>query len=319
MQTWVQSLLKKYPDYVIFFSLLLFSWIGFSNHNNLLEIKHPPKEGFPWLYFVNKVYENSILTSGILKIAYENSSWIFISGILGFYFFHWYKNKKFFLLDIIYFCFLLILKLISNFYLFEWKNALEIFELPFILILYAYFFHYLFCFYIQQDFKLEFAREFFLASYGKIFFFLYVLNLGIESLPFDELSIYSQKYGIDNAWKIIVYRNLVFDILFFALIWSYLVYISFFKQIHFITSFLSLKKILQSIKWKIFYYGFIYYFFISLVTFLDFYLNLKNWKLIFFTLIHLILLERMYSFFKEYFQSLGKTNAERTKTQRTRR
>ncbi|MCX7997986.1 MAG: hypothetical protein N3A69_03410, partial [Leptospiraceae bacterium] len=55
------------------------------------------------------------------------------------------------------------------------------------------------------------------------------------------------------------------------------------------------------------------------VTFLDFYLSLKNWKLIFFTLIHLILLERMYSFFREYFQSLGKTNAERTKAQRTRR
>ncbi len=285
---------KKYPIAIILvlFGILIVSFLV--NEKSFLEIQHPPKSEYPWLYFINNVYENSTLTSGLLKVLYDKASFLFIGGVIFLYSYEYYTKKKFFFLDWIYFVLLFTLKLIFQFYFLDWKAILEILEIPFILILYSYFFYYFFIFNVNIKFDLQTARDFFLNSYGKVFLFIFVLNLGIESLPFDELSIYSQKYGLHTAWKIICYRNLIFDILFFAFVWSYLAFISFFKNISFISSFLTLNQILKSNKRKIFFYGFLYYLYISLVTIIDFYFEIQKYKLLFLLPVYFILLERMY-------------------------
>lgn len=334
----IHESIRRYPLFLILvlFCALLFSL--FTNEKSFLEIKHPPKSEYPWFYFINNIYENSTLTSGILKILYDKLSLEFIAGIILLYIYDYFINKNFFLSDIIYLLLLFTFKLVFHFYFSEWKLVLEMLEVPFILMLYSYFFKYVFNVWVGGKFTLFEARNFFLDNYGKVFIFVFVLNLGIESLPFDELSIYSQKYGFSTAWGIISYRNLIFDILFFALVWSYLPFLSLHEFLSIILSFTDLNRVLKENKLKIFVYGLVYYSYISLITLLDFYFELKQYKLILLFPTYFLLLDRIYKlvvdtkskFFMENWkkqnersQQLANPNSEsepvRRKTQKPKR
>jgi hypothetical protein len=283
---------KNFPylALLVLISLLVLS-LFFTQTSDVVLPKLPDKQEYPFLYFVGFFTQISFFTSGLINFTFERVSFLVILlGSLFFLFQYWKEKNREYLLWLLYLSILICLKLIISLE----KIFLSILEIPFVILIHVGMISYLISSFSQVEFSLKKVLDIFKNSYGKTFFFLYLLSMGPEALPFDELGMYVERFGEKRAWEIIIYRNLFFDILFFPLLWGYLLWIVKKSNLSFLNSFLQLNEILKTTKKIIFLLGFKYYTIIFLFTLIGyFYLEIK-YLVIFFPILYILTLREFY-------------------------
>lgn len=284
-----------------FLALLIFSQVialFFPWESIGLSAKLPIREEFPLLHFLGLFSHVSILTSGLLKISYDRISLVLVVISLYISFHYYYKGRE--RLFLISFLYLFILGFAKIWV--QWiepnpsftVSLLGLLEIPFVLFIHSVVIVYLISFFEEKHYSLDNALMLFKNAYGKIFFFLFVLSLGPEAMPFDELSIYTSKYGVQRAWEIIVYRNLIFDIMFFPLLWGYLLWIGLNPELPFVRSFLELNEVLKSNRKSIVFLGVLYYLGIFLYTLISYYFLEIKYLIVFLPFIYFFTITNFY-------------------------
>jgi hypothetical protein len=242
-----------------FFGAIYLGW-----EETTFQPKVPNREEFPFLYFIGIFSHISILTSGFLKTFYRQIDLVFLLASLSFFIFQTFKTKaKFFLLGSVYLFFLFLVKCSLRFYFSEpgllISLLIELLEIPFLILLYSFVYTYFVNQFSKNQYKWENSVQVFQSHWGKLFIFLFLISAGPEVLPFDEFSIYSFKYGTQRAWEIIVYRNLIFDILFFPLLFGYIFWIITQPNLGFFNSYKSLNNLLKTKRIPMIQTAFFYY------------------------------------------------------------
>lgn len=229
------------PIGIFFFLTIAFSLLlGFLDLNWMRGILHtpatyaPPYLSYPWLYSIWKATSLSAQVLMLPKVLFERFFFLWpIVGIVPVFFLrksiHFYKVLIYYILGIVLSVYYILALMEGNttFLLYLYSVPAIIY---FYLLFYSYFLHLL-CILFPSSFSqilwmeslpdFSSVLEIFLSSYGKMFVFIYVLGVGPDIFPINEVDIYTMKFGEDRAWLILTFRNLFLDALFFSLMFIY--------------------------------------------------------------------------------------------------